>query len=472
MSDWRTILYSVLGALAVIAIIVIIVVSCLICKEKREKRKKRRDKKNEKKKDVEASHKKPGKTKATHPDKRVWTKTERVQPTTDSETGRKTDPESPNKKISVGQRRAVSAMDGPRTSGGYQRLDDTTSQEESEGDSKSGRSSVVSPSALLDIPIPTRRTGGSQSSYSASGRTSPVNVSEKKSASELDLPAAVSEKLGSIFISLHYDFQDTSLVLKILRGKKLAAKDLGGTSDPYVRIMLLPDKKHKLETKVKHKSLNPVWNETFLFERFPYEKLRTRTIHLEVLDKDRFTSDDPIGEVFLPLVDMNLAERCADEEMELVLKPIDENRYRLGEILVALAYDSNREKLTLTIMKCRDLKAKDISTGSSDPFVKVWQMRGREPVVKRKTTVLRRNLNPVFNETFPFDVPFSQMRETSLQVTVRDHDTVGVNETIGCVILGSQSGLTESRQWTEMMAKGKSAVSAWHVLKKDFGAKE
>uniref|UniRef100_A0A8C0BWU1 C2 domain-containing protein n=1 Tax=Buteo japonicus TaxID=224669 RepID=A0A8C0BWU1_9AVES len=42
--------------------------------------------------------------------------------------------------------------------------------------------------------------------------------------------------------------------------------DFSGTSDPFVKIYLLPDKKHKLETKVKRKNLNPHWNETFLFE--------------------------------------------------------------------------------------------------------------------------------------------------------------------------------------------------------------
>ena len=60
---------------------------------------------------------------------------------------------------------------------------------------------------------------------------------------------------SSLFINLNYDFQDSSLVLKIVRASNLAAKDLGGTSDPYVRIMLLPDKKHKLETKVRTRVL-------------------------------------------------------------------------------------------------------------------------------------------------------------------------------------------------------------------------
>ena len=51
-----------------------------------------------------------------------------------------------------------------------------------------------------------------------------------------------------------------------MKGQELPAKDFSGTSDPFVKLYLLPDKKHKLETKVKRKNLNPHWNETFLFE--------------------------------------------------------------------------------------------------------------------------------------------------------------------------------------------------------------
>lgn len=54
--------------------------------------------------------------------------------------------------------------------------------------------------------------------------------------------------------------------MKIMKAQELPAKDFSGTSDPFVKIYLLPDKKHKLETKVKRKNLNPHWNETFLFE--------------------------------------------------------------------------------------------------------------------------------------------------------------------------------------------------------------
>lgn len=83
---------------------------------------------------------------------------------------------------------------------------------------------------------------------------------------EDDHEGPVQEKLGRIQFSVGYSFQDSTLTVKILRGQELPAKDFSGTSDPFVKLYLLPDKKHKLETKVKRKNLNPHWNETFLFE--------------------------------------------------------------------------------------------------------------------------------------------------------------------------------------------------------------
>ena len=76
----------------------------------------------------------------------------------------------------------------------------------------------------------------------------------------------VDYKLGRIQFGLLYDFQNLTLTLRIIRAVDLPAKDVTGTSDPYVKILLLPDKKHKLLTKVKKRNLNPHWNECFLFE--------------------------------------------------------------------------------------------------------------------------------------------------------------------------------------------------------------
>ena len=67
---------------------------------------------------------------------------------------------------------------------------------------------------------------------------------------------------------MEYDFQNSILIVNIIQGKDLVAMDIGGTSDPYVKIYLLPREKHlkKQETKVHRKTLDPVFNETFKYE--------------------------------------------------------------------------------------------------------------------------------------------------------------------------------------------------------------
>lgn len=52
----------------------------------------------------------------------------------------------------------------------------------------------------------------------------------------------------------------------ILQAAELPAMDVGGSSDPYVKLYLLPDKKKKFETKVHRKTLDPNFNETFTFK--------------------------------------------------------------------------------------------------------------------------------------------------------------------------------------------------------------
>ena len=58
----------------------------------------------------------------------------------------------------------------------------------------------------------------------------------------------------------------SQLTVGVLQAAELPALDMGGTSDPYVKVFLLPDKKKKYETKVHRKTLNPAFNETFTFK--------------------------------------------------------------------------------------------------------------------------------------------------------------------------------------------------------------
>ena len=87
---------------------------------------------------------------------------------------------------------------------------------------------------------------------------------------------------------------------------------------------------------------------------------------------------------------------------------------------------------------------------------------------KKKTTIKERTLNPVFNESFIFNVPYEKIRQTSLWISVMDYDRMGRNELIGQVVLGSKSGPMEVKHWSEMFSKSRTPVAQWHILK-DFG---
>ncbi|KAK0180723.1 hypothetical protein PV327_003078 [Microctonus hyperodae] len=245
------------------------------------------------------------------------------------------------------------------------------------------------------------------------------------------------------------------------KGKDLPAKDLSGTSDPYVRVTLLPDKKHRLETKIKRRTLNPRWNETLYFEGFPIQKLQSRVLHLHVFDYDRFSRDDSIGEMFLPLCQVDFSEKPSFWK---ALKPPAKDK--CGELLCSLCYHPSNSVLTLTLLKARNLKAKDIN-GKSDPYVKVWLQFGDKRIEKRKTPIFKCTLNPVFNEAFSFNVPWEKIRECSLDVMVMDFDNIGRNELIGRIQLAGKngSGASETKHWQDMITKPRQTIVTWHRLK-------
>uniref|UniRef100_A0A8C5PLJ9 Synaptotagmin-7 n=1 Tax=Leptobrachium leishanense TaxID=445787 RepID=A0A8C5PLJ9_9ANUR len=269
------------------------------------------------------------------------------------------------------------------------------------------------------------------------------------------------ETLGRIQFSVGYNFQESTLTVKILKAQELPAKDFSGTSDPFVKIYLLPDKKHKLETKVKRKNLNPHWNETFLFEGFPYEKVVQRVLYLQVLDYDRFSRNDPIGEVSLPLNKVDLTQM---QTFWKELKPCSDGSGSRGELLLSLCYNPSANSIIVNIIKARNLKAMDIG-GTSDPYVKLWLMYKDKRVEKKKTVVMKRCLNPIFNESFIFDIPTERLRETTIIITVMDKDKLSRNDVIGKIYLSWKSGPGEVKHWKDMISHPRTAVAQWHQLK-------
>lgn len=113
-----------------------------------------------------------------------------------------------------------------------------------------------------------------------------ANMELNEEANEKDDGKKDEDKLGRLQFRLDYDFNNTNLAVGVLQAEELPGMDMCGTSDPYVKVYLMPDKKKKFETKVHRRTLNPVFNETFNF-KVPYAEVTTKTLVFAVYDFDR-----------------------------------------------------------------------------------------------------------------------------------------------------------------------------------------
>lgn len=80
------------------------------------------------------------------------------------------------------------------------------------------------------------------------------------------------------------------------------------TSDPYIKLTLLPEKKHRVKTRVLRKTLDPAFDETFSFYGIPLARVSELALHFMVLSFDRFSRDEVIGETLVPLTGIDLTE--------------------------------------------------------------------------------------------------------------------------------------------------------------------
>ncbi|XP_069957117.1 synaptotagmin 1 isoform X5 [Cherax quadricarinatus] len=272
------------------------------------------------------------------------------------------------------------------------------------------------------------------------------------------------EKLGRLNFKLEYDFNSNSLSVTAIQCEELPALDMGGTSDPYVKVYLLPDKKKKFETKVHRKTLNPVFNETFTFKQVPYADIMSKTLVFGIYDFDRFSKHDQIGEVKIPLCQVDLAQTI-EEWRDLVSVEGDGGQEnKLGDICFSLRYVPTAGKLTVVILEAKNLKKMDVG-GLSDPYVKICLIQNGKRLKKKKTSIKKCTLNPYYNESFSFEIPFEQIQKVNLQVTVVDYDRIGTSEPIGRCVLGMNASGTELRHWSDMLASPRRPIAQWHTLK-------
>lgn len=270
--------------------------------------------------------------------------------------------------------------------------------------------------------------------------------------------------LGNLSYTVDYDFTSNQLTIGIIKATDLVGMDMSGTSDPYVKVYLMPDKKKKQETKVHRKTLNPIFNESFQF-KVPFAEIGGQTLVLAVYDFDRFSKHDMIGQIKLNLNSIDLGQTY---ECTKALSPPDDDKEYLGDLCFSLRYVPKAGKLTVNVLEAKNLKKMDVG-GLSDPFVKIELMQNGKRLKKKKTTIKKRTLNPYFNESFLFEVPFEQISKTELKITVYDYDKLGSNDAIGMIHVGYTASGAGLRHWTDMINAPRRPIAQWHTLQEIEG---
>ncbi|XP_077382008.1 synaptotagmin-11b [Festucalex cinctus] len=281
-------------------------------------------------------------------------------------------------------------------------------------------------------------------------------------------PASSSESeagLGTVSLAVDYNFPKKALVVTVVGARGLPAMDeQSGSSDPYVKMTVLPEKKHRVKTRVLRKTLEPLFDETFTFYGVAYSSLPELTLHFLVLSFDRFARDDVIGEALVPLkgVDpstgrVHLSQRITKRNMQC------ESR---GELLASLSYQPVSHRLSVVVLKARHLPKMDIAGLSANPYVKVNVFYGRKRIAKKKTHVKKCTLNPVFNESFIYDIPPELLADVSVEFLVVDFDRTAKNEVLGRLLLGLHAAAPPSAaaHWREVCDNPRRQISKWHSL--------
>ncbi|MED6235494.1 hypothetical protein ATANTOWER_027619 [Ataeniobius toweri] len=277
------------------------------------------------------------------------------------------------------------------------------------------------------------------------------------------------EVSGDVIFSVKYDEHTQSLHVFIKQCQGLAYGDASRLlTNPYVKCYLLPDKSRqsKRKTSVKKNTINPVYNETIKYS-ISRSQLVTRSLLISVWHNGRLSRNAFLGEVEV-LLDCKDLESGREEQMALMGKMSSAvqaspfAQYK-GELVISLKYVTPKKttaekvkgkmvppeeggELHVLIKEAKNLMAMKPG-GTSDSFVKGHLFPAKPKSTKRKTAIVRKNLNPQYNTTFVYkELSLEQLRGMCLELTVWDREAMLSNEFLGGVCLSSGKGTVKIRK--------------------------
>ncbi|XP_058807672.1 uncharacterized protein LOC131673590 [Phymastichus coffea] len=289
-----------------------------------------------------------------------------------------------------------------------------------------------------------------------------------------DTSVSLSEEarvVGLVCVGLEHDRYpnfngDSDLIVSVLEARDLVAPDGRAAVNTFAKVCLLPDRDNFAHTRLYKDTNSPSYQEKFYFSLNGPPLGRTLLVEVfsyELPSNGRLPAEaSPLGEAQLGLSPS--PRPPATTWLPLVCPATP--RPVLGELMFSLSYLPTAERLTLVVVKARNLRGAAETPG--DFFVKVYLLQQGKKLHKKRTTIKRGEKSPIFNEAIVFGVQAHALQNVQLRLTVAEvsSDVSTKAYAVGHVIVGATAPGRALSHWRQMLASLRRPVAMWHPLRK------
>ncbi|XP_053080504.1 synaptotagmin-16 isoform X4 [Acinonyx jubatus] len=350
---------------------------------------------------------------------------------------------------------------------------------------------------------------------------------EEQDGANFQVPTGALEpisKCGDLDVIFEYKGSSQKLTVTIVRAQGLPDKDRSGVNSWQVHVVLLPSKKQRGRTSIQ-RGPNPVFKEKVTFTKLEPRDVAACAIRFRLYAARKMTRERMMGEKLFHLSHLNpegemkvtlvleprsnisrgniewrrllkqlcqlimqgissmtalprpiiIHTKCASGESPLSPSAVSHSDSASStqslshggapELLVGLSYNATTGRLSVQMIKGSHFRNLAVNR-APDTYGKLFLLNSVGQEMSRcKTSIRRGQPNPVYKETFVFQVALFQLSDVTLMISIYNRRTMKRKEMIGWIALGqNSSGEEEQDHWEEMKETKGQQICRWHTL--------
>ncbi|KAM6204071.1 synaptotagmin-16 isoform 2-T2 [Sarcoramphus papa] len=293
-------------------------------------------------------------------------------------------------------------------------------------------------------------------------------------------------KCGDLDVIFSYKASSQKLVVTILEARDIPDKDRSGVNTWQVHTVLMPSKKQRGKTSVQ-RGPTPMFKDKITFGKLEPEELSSHAIRFRLYAVHKMIGEKMMGEQLFYL--SNISQE-GEAKVTLVLEPRSnlssaDSQLSLSaishsdsasstqslshggvpELLVGLSYNATTGRLSVEMIKGSHFRNLAINR-PPDTYGKLCLRNSVGQEMSRcKTSIRRGQPNPIYKETFIFQVALFQLSDVTLMISIYNRRSMKRKEMIGWISMGqNSSGEEEQSHWQEMKESKGMQICRWHTL--------